>query len=382
MIPATSDALGIDDWAFKKGTNYGTAIVDLKQRRIIDLLPDREASTVENWFKHNSDVKVVTRDRFARYAKGVTNGLPGATQVADRWHLLKNMGDALQKLLERNRQEIRRNSVPPEPLIAVNNPDDVLKSATSVSQGRRQKQLEEIKRLHNKGVSIRQIAEALKMSRVTVRKYLHLDEPPVKNGGRTNIAFFYDYLHQRMEQDKNVQVIQLWKEIKARGYSGARSTLYECLKGYIKPHNRIKMPKLTDVSWHPSKVSLLLYKSEQKLSGKEIELINDLRKKSPDINAACLLAQKFREMLEQRHGYLLNQWIDEVQQSPIRELKGFAKGLMTDYQAVKNALTLPWSNGQVEGQINKLKTIKCQMYGRASFDLLRKRLILQNSCST
>lgn len=129
--PVSSEALGIDDWAFKKVINYGTAIVDLKQRRIIDLLPDREASTVENWLKSRPHVKIVTRDRFARYAKGVTNGLPKTTQVADRWHLLKNMGDALQKMLERKRQEIKRNDGSLSPIISVNNPADIIKSVAT-----------------------------------------------------------------------------------------------------------------------------------------------------------------------------------------------------------------------------------------------------------
>lgn len=104
---APSEALGIDDWAFKKGINYGTAIVDLKRHKIIDLLADREAATVEQWLKARTNIQVVTRDRFSRYAKGVTAALPEATQVADRWHLIKNMGDALKKLLERKRQELK-----------------------------------------------------------------------------------------------------------------------------------------------------------------------------------------------------------------------------------------------------------------------------------
>ena len=95
-------------FAFSKGINYGTAIVDLEQHRIVDLLPDREAQTVENWFKARPEVTIVTRDRFSRYAAGVTNALPEATQMAYRWDLLKNIGDALQKLLERKLENLRK----------------------------------------------------------------------------------------------------------------------------------------------------------------------------------------------------------------------------------------------------------------------------------
>lgn len=194
----------------------------MKQHRIIDLLPDREAITVENWLKSRPHVKIVTRDRFSRYAKGVTNGVPNAIQVADRWHLLKNMGDALQKLLERKRQEIKRNNKSLEPIVRINDPATIMKRITH-DQSRRQQQMEEVKRLHSVGLSIRMIADSLKMSRVTIRKYLRLDVPPPKNAAKTNIILLNEYIQKRMEDDKDVQVLQLWKEIKAKGYNGGRT---------------------------------------------------------------------------------------------------------------------------------------------------------------
>ena len=142
------------------------------------------------------------------------------------------------------------------------------------------------------------------------------------------------------------------------------------------------MPELKYTSWIPSKVSLLLYRKEEMLSKREKQLLKELQKKSPDIKTASTLSHKFREMMENKQGHLLKKWVAEVQRSPIRELKGFAQGLLNDYHAVRNAITLPWSNGQVEGQINKLKTIRRQMYGRASFDLLRKRMVLSGAFST
>lgn len=168
----------------------------------------------------------------------------------------------------------------------------------------------------------------------------------------------------------------MWKEIKDKGYNGGRSAGYECLKPHTQSRNKTPLPILPQISWVPSKVSLLLYKKEELLSKKEVKLIHDLRDKSPDINTAWILAHRFREIMENKQGDLLNQWIDQVIQSSVSELKGFAKGLLSGYEAVKNALSLPWSNGQVEGQINKLKTVKRQMYGRAGFELLRKRMIL------
>lgn len=242
--------------------------------------------------------------------------------------------------------------------------------------------MDQIKQLYNSGVGIRKISGALKMSRNTIRKYLHLDAPPLKSSARTNISLFSEYIQKRIEEDKEIQVIQLWKEIKANGYNGCRSVVYEYLKGYVKPHQRIQMPKLKISSWIPRKVSLLLYRKENMLSKSDKELLDMLYEKSPDIRMAAVLSSKFREIMESKQGDLLNTWITEVKAYSLKELSSFAKGLLSDYSAVKNALTLPWSNGQVEGQVNKLKTIKRQMYGRASFSLLRKRMILFGDLST
>jgi transposase len=147
------------------------------------------------------------------------------------------------------------------------------------------------------------------------------------------------------------------------------------LKDHVKPKNRMRLPDLIDVSWQPAKVSVMLDQKEELSSPRDKKLLRGLIRKSAVIAMASKLAKEFRVMMETRQGSQLKEWVDKVQLSDVHELKGFAKSLLNDYQAVKNALTLPWSNGPVEGQINKLKTIKRQMYGHAGFDLLRKKVI-------
>lgn len=93
--------IGVDDWAWRKGGTYGTIIVDLERRKVIDLLPDREAATLTNWLVARPSVETVARDRSITYRNGITMGRPYAVQVADRWHLLSNLGDALERLIER-----------------------------------------------------------------------------------------------------------------------------------------------------------------------------------------------------------------------------------------------------------------------------------------
>jgi transposase len=373
----TSHALGLDDWAFKKGVNYGTVVVDLEQRRIVDLLRDREAQTVEDWFKNRPDVTIVTRDRFSRYAAGVTNALPDATQVADRWHLLKNMGDALKTLLERKRQEINAAQSPLQEPVPTADQGETRETEVIPQPSARQELLQRIKKMHSEGKPLRAIARELNISRNTVGKYVFLHEPPKKKGHKPiNLARYDDYLQARMHADSQVEVLQLFKEIKEMGYNGGRTTLYVYLKSFGKRRGGNQPVSLPLASWTASRVKVLLCKKEEQLAEKDKELVRDICEKSEDVKVARMLAIKFRNIMDSKQGHLLKDWIDEVLASSLRELKGFAKGLLSDYEAVKNALSLPWSNGQVEGQINKLKTIKRQMYGRASFDLLRKRMIL------
>lgn len=375
--PEASDALGIDDWAYKKGNVYGTAIVDLVQHKIIDLLPDREASTVEAWLKERPTTKIITRDRFSGYATGITNALPYVTQVADRWHLLKNMGDALQKMLERKRQELRPKRYVQRIPSRGEQTDAKEKESVKKPMTKRQIQLQQVKEYNAQGITIRAISRALKICRQTVRKYIDLDEPPRKNGARTNISKFAEYLQARISEDPTLEVMQLWKEIKGNGFSGCRTTVYEYLKNYSKgrkQHQTIILPQIAP--WLPRKVSLLLYRKKELLSPKEKKLIHELRNRSKEIKLASAMATRFRELMEEKKGHLLKAWVNEVQETSLKELKSFARGLLSDFTAVENAFTLDWSNGQVEGQINKLKTIKRQMYGRASFELLRKRMVL------
>ncbi|MFO0802800.1 MAG: ISL3 family transposase [Gemmataceae bacterium] len=91
--------LGIDDFAFRKGQNYGTILIDLERGCVIDLLKTREAADVEAWLKQHPGIEVITRDRATAYANAATGGAPQATQVADRWHLLKNLREAAERLL-------------------------------------------------------------------------------------------------------------------------------------------------------------------------------------------------------------------------------------------------------------------------------------------
>ncbi len=104
---ATPRVLGIDDWAKQKGRTYGTILVDLESHQVVDVLPERSAECVEQWLKAHPGVEIICRDRGGEYAVGASAGAPNAIQVADRWHLLKNLGDALTEALKQHSRELR-----------------------------------------------------------------------------------------------------------------------------------------------------------------------------------------------------------------------------------------------------------------------------------
>lgn len=349
----------------------------------MDLLKDREPRSVECWLKGHPEIRVVTRDRYTAYAKGIGAGAPQAAQVVDRWHLLKNLGDALQRVLERNQQQLKyarhyEISRLKEKWLASQKTN--ASGHKNKKQGRLQQAFFKVKELAEKGYSIKATAKEAHISRITVRKYCMLHELPQKRPSRrVNIASFDDYIIGRIKQQSDVQKMILYKELKAMGYNGCRSVAFEHLNRYIKPEPKFHTPALPDIFYMPSKLRLLLFKHEKDLTAKERRLIGHLCSLSSELKTVRALSQDFYKMMQQKKSSDLKTWIDKVLNTSIYELKSFAQGLLHDFEAIKNAFQLKWSNGQVEGQINKLKTIKRQMYGRASFDLLRKRLLLDTS---
>lgn len=375
--------IGIDDWAGKKRQTYGTALVDLKKHKIVDLLKDREPLSVECWLKNHPEIRVVTRDRFMPYANGIRAGAPQAEQVVDRWHLLKNLGDALQRVLERNQQQLKHArtgeiSRLKQKWVAAQNKS--VANNENKKQGRLQLAFLKVKELAEKAYSIKATAKEAHVSRVTVKKYRMLQELPVKRPSkRSSIALFDEYIVRRINEQPDVQKMILYKELKAKGYKGCRSVAFEYLNRYMKPEPRFHVPKLPDIFYMPSKLRLLLFKDEKDLTQKECRLIGHLCSLSNELKTVRTLSQSFYRMMQEKKSSELKPWIDKVLNTSIYEIKSFAQGLMHDFDAIKNAFQLKWSNGQVEGQINKLKTVKRQMYGRASFELLRKRLLLDTS---
>jgi hypothetical protein len=249
---------------------------------------------------------------------------------------------------------------------------------TEAPLSHRQLRFNEAKRLAAQGYDIRALARQLHMSRGTVRRYLQLDELPKyyrAPRGSAKVAPYMPYLKRRLASECYNR-LKLWREIRAQGFTGCYSTLRLALAGYPRRPKQQPAPKRLPEIIPPrplsaSQAAWLLMKSPQELSAEEGLHCEALRECCPDADIAYTLAQRFVAMLKQREVDKLDPWLDDAQAGTVIQLRSFANGLRQDYDAVKAALIYEWNNGQVEGQVNRLKLIKRKMYGRAKFDLLR-----------
>jgi transposase len=394
--------LGVDDFAFRRGQHYGTILVDLEKHCPIDLLPDRDAESLAQWLKNHSGVQIVTRDRAEVYKNGITVGAPNAVQVADRWHLLKNLGDTLERFLHRHHcslvettRQMNERSVPSDVTTLPTAPPKDLTAAESAKSHRQQKREERYQRvreLHQKGMSQRAISQQTGLDTKTIRKYLHapICPHPTKRRSRSGLLTpFQGYLKRRWSEGCHNAAV-LFDEVKQQGYCGR----YTILRNYLQPlrarlpleqrwttgpvprsrspGNKARYPGPATVRWW-----LLgkYHRSDEEKAGWQRDFVERLVHLCPDVGVFQALAQEFSQVVKGYPGADLDSWLTNVQGVSIAELRSFAKGLLADEAAVRAALSLPFSNGQVEGQVNRLKLIKRSMYGRGSFDLLRMRIL-------
>jgi len=393
FLPAEGiTAVGVDDWAYKKRDSYGSILVNLDTGKAIDLLPDREEETLRKWLEKRPEIEVMSRDRYSNYQHAITRGAPQAVQVTDRWHLLKNLSEAVQKVLVRQYNKVNaviaEKRFQDEPKKPVGGQDIPAKSNSpeSTEDGIRLQRFKQLKELQGKGYSMRAMARHLGMSRQTIKRYQHMETLPRRSQSRINpLERFFPYIKKRIEEEPDIFLTTLWDGLKSRGYRGAYTTLSEALKYYgIRVGKKAgltrKLPIRAGASFKPSTAAIWFVSDQAKLHKDCRKIVSELCSSFDDIKEIFKLAQSFRNMMAARSGNTeLKEWIDRSTRSGIKEIASFAKGVRADYPAVENALTLPWSNGPVEGNVNRLKTIKRQMYGRAGFDLLRRRVVYSPS---
>lgn len=442
--------VGVDDWAIRKGQRYGTILIDLEHGRVLDLLPGRDGTALQTWLQEHPGVELITRDRWAAFAQAATAGAPHARQVADRWHLLKNLREAVERLLGRMAaavQESLREPAPVEehpptggvtaplaapagatpsdaalttavaveatvPPLPVHEPavvgvpvatstkklptstDATTESAAAqpspsprerMRQARRRQRAEQYQRVHElrgQGQSLRQIARTTGLSVKRVIRYVRLPRCPDWNPGRrtpTQLDGFASLIDDWVKAGGR-NAAELYRELAGRGcraqYDSVRRYLARRVGSTGRPGPRVGPLKPPAPPPPPSarKLSFEFIRRPEDRTSEEQGHLERLRASDAGLREGLDLAAEFAAQIRKSGKQTFADWLAEVAGSGCAELRSFADGLRQDQAAVSAALTEPWSNGPVEGQVNRLKTIKRQMYGRAGFQLLRARV--------
>jgi transposase len=396
----TPRVLGVDDFAFRKRQSYGTVLIDLERRQPVALLPDREAETLAQWLQTHPGVEVITRDRAKAYADGARQGTPEAIQVADRFHLLQNLVEALEQVfhthgqtLEAVNDALRRQGVPLADgtvAAAVPPPPPTGQQKTAQRRARRIECHQQVWALRAQGWPGHTIATHLGIGKSTVFRYLRTPTLPERtrrrDRGRSILNPYKPYLLERWNAGCR-EALCLYGELRQRGSPGSYATVARDARRLHQaqgqaPRQRPSRPSLPVVAepHHPlltaRQAAWLVVRRAEQRDAEEAQQLAQLRAQHPEVAEAIALTQDFAPLVRQRQGEQLDAWLARVAQSPIRALHRFAKGLADDYDAVKAGLTLPWSNGPVEGHITRLKLLKRQMFGRASLRLLQQRFVL------
>jgi transposase len=378
--------LGVDDWAFRKGRTYGTLLVDLERHRPVDLLPDRTAETLANWLQAHSGIEIVSRDRSGEYRAGITQGAPQAVQIADRWHLLKNLGDTVQRVLAKHPKTLREAVRQAHEHLLVTTTANEQQEISSMPEAHtppdityRQMLFDEVKALAAQGESTRTIARKLHLHRQTVARYRELDELPqrITPQNISSVVAYLPYIQRRWAEGcRNGKL--LWCEIVSQGYTGSYMSVYRAIRKFPDWSRRQPAPTRLPPApplLSPRQAMWLLVSAPDSLNEEQTVQREALCAHCDEAAVVYPLAQRFVEMIKARRAEALDQWLTDTLACDSSAMRRFARTLRQDYAAVRASLTFDWSSGQVEGQVNRLKVIKRIMYGRAKFDLLRLRVL-------
>jgi transposase len=380
----TPRVLGLDDFSFRRRLVFGTVLVDLQTRRVVDLLPDRSVAVVSDWLQRHPGVEIAARDRNGSYAEGVRQGAPDAIHVIDRFHLLRNLVEALERLLLRHGEAREGASAALAPSGAPRPLAPWAQRAEETSRRKhapRVRAYERVWAMRLQGHDIAHIARTVGISRQTAYRYLAMSHPPERKRKYERASRPLDpyipYLRHRWgEGCRNAN--QLWREIRAMGYTQSSRTMAHLMTEWRRrdPHGARTLPRRRrGEAWTARRVAFLYIAPPDDLTAEQATYLAAVHAAEPSLASAYALAQDCAAMLRDRQGQLLDEWIALAVAGASTELCGFAAGLLPDKAAVQAGLTLSWSTGPCEGHIHKVKLIKRSMFGKAGFALLRRRVL-------
>ncbi len=397
---------GIDEWAWRKGfNNYGTIIVDLERRQVVDLLPDRLAATSAEWLRAYPEIEAVNRDRAGLYADAVRQGAPQARQIADRFHILKNFRETIERQLGRFEAPIRGAAAPIEddpespPIEKHDRPFDIATKERSPRPGcdtAHQAMFDQVRTLYEAGSTVSDIARKLGLGYRRVGRWVCRIDFPERNvmAPKPSTPAYFGTFLARSWAAGTTKVRHLFSDIRRRGYTGSYSHLARFVAPWrigapsgnkadqcrsdeeaLEPRRVRTLDPTSGRQISPVTAAALCVKPRGQMTPRQIANVDALKAASTDFVVMRQLAMRLRGLLRGGTAEKLDIWLSDARQSDIHGMRRFARTVKQDLEAVRNAVLEPWSNGQTEGQINRLKTLKRAMYGRAGVDLLRARML-------
>lgn len=370
-LPFTT-MIGLDDFSFRKGQHYGTLICDLLTHQPLVILPDRTAEIVEEWLKRHPHIQIVSRDGSKTYREAINNVNQNIQQVSDRWHLLKNAREALKKWLEQQLpSQIELSTGQPSQLNTVSKETPINESKWQLIQ--------QVQQDVESGLLVTHVAKKYRISRGTVYNYLKQHTPPRKTKRKAKPAQLklQPYYESIIAYDtEHVTLNQILEKIREEGYRGSTSAV----RRFLEPYRAKKKKQLTQTiekQISRKQITQFVWAGYDALNEEQQALFFKCFLLYPCLVQAEIIVQEYRELFQNKDVDALMDWMNKQLTNKLSPLHHHSIGIRKDITAMKNALTRSYSNGLLEGQVNRLKWIKRMMYGRAKPDLLEKRMQYQ-----
>jgi transposase len=364
--------VGIDDFSFKKRTSYGTILIDLKTKQPIDLLDSRGQEKVMEWLKAHPNIKLITRDGSRTYAKAITHVSEDILQVGDRWHILHQLFEAVKKTITgviplkwKPSQKAQRSSEGFSDDIIVRKSD----VARLQNEEKRWARIQEVQSLHKQGYSVTAIHKKVHISRSTVYADLRQKERP-SHKRDSPYQKYHPLVHSLVRENQSNRQIEA--RCRSEGYTGSLSTL-NAIIAEVRRQVRTDAPK--SYSFRQKIINILWDFKKGHRMERLFQLHPCLLETFPEVIELEALVHSFRNLFNEKNVPALDNWMREYQNSEFPYIISFINGLNQDLQAVRLSVQEDWSNGVTEGHVNRLKTFKRLMYGRASFPVLKNRVL-------
>lgn len=382
------EVLGVDDFAIRRRHRYNTLLLDMATHRPVDVLPGREADTLAAWLRGHPEIQIICRDRAGAYAEGACIGAPQAFQIADRFHLWKNLCESAEKTVAAHHGCLCRagaRATAPEA-----NPDvpalgtAAVPTRTYALAKRTRARFEAVHACLARGLSRNATTRELNLDIQTVRRFAnatHVEQLLGKAEHRpTALDPYIDLVNQRWNEGvTNARVI--FAEARALGFTGTERTVQRYLNplrpgGNGRRRGQGSPAPTSPAVPKPRHITRALLTHPDHLTARDALILATATARCRHLEALHHHIRSFATLMAERRGHELPAWLQTVDGDDLQALHSFANGIRRDLSAVTNGLVSEYSSGAVEGNVTRIKRLKRNGYGRAKFDLLKAQILL------